>query len=240
MFINVRMSTQPSLCVWEPRTRQLWGIWFCFPPSFLFLTLCILHSPWPELQSNPPVSTSGLDVGVNRIIDNSHQDTTSSSLQVLGSKLKPRSLHCTHFLPAEPSHQSKFYFLKQYSSYTSSGTQSNFPNFYFLKIYRVKSKWLRLEWHDHGWSRGAQFLQDYLMSKLEDPAANWVSPFRPSVTFRSLQRFSGWITFILLLYFEIHEICLQGTTWSLASVFMSCNKWSGSAYQLKRNREDPL
>lgn len=49
-----------------------------------------------ELQSNP-VSTSRLDVGVNRIIDDSHPDTTSSSLQVLGSKLKPRDLHCTHF-----------------------------------------------------------------------------------------------------------------------------------------------
>lgn len=66
------------------------------------LLSCSCHSvyftatAW-ELQSNPPVSTSCLDVGVNRIIDDSYPDTTSSSLQVLGSKLKPRDLHCTHF-----------------------------------------------------------------------------------------------------------------------------------------------
>lgn len=68
--------------------------------STFFLVSDTLYTSQPlawELQSNPPVSTSRLDVGVNRIIDNSHQDTTSSSLQVLGSKLKPRSLHCTHF-----------------------------------------------------------------------------------------------------------------------------------------------
>lgn len=153
MFINVRMCTQPSLCVWKPRRRQLWGSGLAF-----HLLSCSCHSayvtatPW-ELQSNPPVFTSHLDVGVNRIRDD-------SSLQVLGSKPKARDLHCTH-LPAEPSPQSKFYFLKQYSSYTSSGTQSNFTNFYFLKIYSVtglKRKWLHLEWHDHGWSRGAQVL----------------------------------------------------------------------------------